>query len=185
MTFIKRLLAGAMLVVPVTIVGCRHKAEPQPQPTTSAAAPAPTPEPEPVTVSRVDEPTAAPTVNSAAEIAARARAVLAMPVYFAYDRAELDAEAQTKLDEKITVLMADRALRIRIEGHTDERGADEYNLALGQRRAVAVQRYLTQRQISRDRIDIVTLGEERPTCMDAGESCWRANRRAEFVVIAP
>ena len=185
MTSTQRLLTGAVLLVSSVTVGCRHKAEPQPEPVTSTPAPAAAPEPQPSPAPGANETAATPAADPAAEAAARARAILAIPVYFGYDRAELEAEARAKLDEKIQVLLADRALRIRVEGHTDDRGSDEYNLALGQRRATAVQRYLVQRQIGADRIDIVTLGEERPNCMDASESCWRTNRRAEFVVIAP
>jgi peptidoglycan-associated lipoprotein len=185
MRSLERLVTGAVLLASITSIGCRQKAAPQPEPTATTPAPAASPETQPVAAPVTEETPAAPRADAAEEAAARARAVLAAPVYFGYDRSELDDEARAKLDEKVAVLVADRALRLRVDGHTDDRGSDEYNLALGQRRAAAVRRYLAQRQIDMNRIDVVTFGEERPSCMDANEACWRANRRAEFVVIAP
>ena len=185
MTSVQRLLTGAVLLCSSATMACRHKAEPQPEPVTATPVTAPSSEPQPTSTATSNEPSTPSRNDSAEEAAAKARAVLSAPVYFGYDRSELDADARAKLDDKVQVLLADRALRIRVEGHTDDRGSDEYNLALGQRRATAVRRYLVQRQIAADRIDITTLGEERPTCMNASEACWRTNRRAEFVVIAP
>lgn len=185
MRSLERFLTGAVLFASAMTMGCRQKPTPQPEPTTSTASPAATPETQPVAAPILDEPSTAPRTDSAGEAAARARAVLAAPVYFGYDRSELDAEARAKLDDKAAALRADGALRLRVEGHTDDRGSDEYNLALGQRRATAIRRYLADHQIDANRIDVVTFGEERPSCMDASETCWRANRRAEFVVITP
>jgi peptidoglycan-associated lipoprotein len=88
------------------------------------------------------------------------------------------------LDRKAGVLGANRPIRIRIEGNTDERGSDEYNLALGMRRAAAAKLYLTQRGVDAARIETVSYGEERPVCQEHDESCWAKNRRAEFAVLA-
>jgi len=184
MPSVQRLLAGAVLTISTVTMGCRRKVEPQPEPVAATPVTAMAPEPQPTTAPSTESSTTSRN-ESAEEAAAKVRAVLSAPVYFGYDRSELDAEARAALDDKVQVLLADRALRIRVEGHTDDRGSDEYNLALGQRRATAVQRYLVQRQIAADRVDVTTLGEERPTCMKASEACWRTNRRAEFVVIAP
>jgi peptidoglycan-associated lipoprotein len=74
------------------------------------------------------------------------------------------------------------ASRIRIAGHTDSRGSDEYNLALGQRRAAAAKRYLTDRGIDGSRVEIVSFGEERGTCTEESDSCWSRNRRDEFEI---
>ena len=75
-------------------------------------------------------------------------------------------------------------MRIRVAGNTDNRGSDEYNLALGQRRAAEVKRYLIARGIAEDRIDVVSYGEERPAVAQDNEDAWAKNRRDEFEIIA-
>ncbi len=112
------------------------------------------------------------------------RATLGQKVYFEYDAAELSADARALLDSKLGILLANPGLRLRVTGHADERGSDEYNLALGQRRAVAVKRYLGDRGIDGARIEILSLGEERPEVTDGTEDSFRLNRRAEFEIIA-
>ena len=82
------------------------------------------------------------------------------------------------------MLTQNAAVKIRIAGHTDSRGSDEYNLALGQRRAAAAKRYLTDRGIDGSRIEIVSFGEERPTCSDEANRASRSNRRDEFEITA-
>ncbi len=111
------------------------------------------------------------------------RATLLAPVYFDYDQSELRADTRTALEAKLALLTQYHALRIRVAGHTDDRGADEYNLALGGRRAAAVKRFFTERGVDADRVDVVSFGKERPTCEVEDESCWSQNRRAEFAVV--
>ncbi|HEY6830698.1 MAG TPA: peptidoglycan-associated lipoprotein Pal [Gemmatimonadaceae bacterium] len=113
-----------------------------------------------------------------------ARAALTQPIHFDFDASEILAADKPVLDRKAGVLGANRPIRIRIEGNTDERGSDEYNLALGMRRASAAKLYLTQRGIDGSRIETVSYGEERPVCQEHDESCWARNRRAEFAVLA-
>ena len=113
-----------------------------------------------------------------------ARNTLAAVIYFDYDRAELSPEARAILDRKVPLLTANPGLRIRVAGHTDSRGSDEYNLALGQRRAAAAKRYLTQRGIDGGRIDIVSFGEERPAAPGDDEAAYSQNRRDEFEIVA-
>jgi peptidoglycan-associated lipoprotein len=72
-----------------------------------------------------------------------------------------------------------------IEGHCDERGTAEYNLALGERRAKATQTYLVSRGVQAERITLVSYGEERPECTEHSEKCWATNRRAQFLVKEP
>jgi peptidoglycan-associated lipoprotein len=115
---------------------------------------------------------------------AEARAALAAPVSFAYDRSDLSPEARGILDAKAPILSASPALRLRLAGHTDSRGSDEYNLALGQRRAAAAKQYLADRNLDAGRIEIVSFGEERPTCGEEAEGCWSRNRRVEFEIVA-
>ncbi|MEP7343824.1 MAG: OmpA family protein [Gemmatimonadaceae bacterium] len=113
-----------------------------------------------------------------------ARATILQLVHFDYDRADLSAESQRTLDAKLGILKDTPELRLRITGHTDERGSDEYNLALGQRRAASVKRYLVEYGITPNRLDIVSKGEESPLCNESDDSCWRQNRRAEFEITA-
>jgi peptidoglycan-associated lipoprotein len=120
--------------------------------------------------------------RAAAEKAAASKAALEATIYFAYDRSDLEAEARERLEAKLPVLQGNPAIRIRIAGHTDERGSDEYNLALGSRRAAAAKRFLTQRGIDDARIEIVSFGTERPTCSESAESCWSQNRRDTFEI---
>ena len=85
---------------------------------------------------------------------------------------------------KLPVLRANPDVRIRVEGNADERGSDEYNLALGMRRAQLARKYLVDHGIDAGRIDISSNGEEKPVCKDHNESCWSQNRRDEFVIVA-
>jgi peptidoglycan-associated lipoprotein len=120
--------------------------------------------------------------EAAAAITA-ARNAFATVIYFDYDKSDLKTEARATLDAKLPLLRANSAVRIRIAGHTDERGSDEYNIALGQRRAAAAKNYLVANGIAADRIDVVSFGEDRPAAMGSDESAWSRNRRDEFEII--
>lgn len=126
--------------------------------------------------------------RAAADRAAAARTALmadiAAMVHFDYDRSDVRSDDMANLDRKAAILNANSALRIRISGHADDRGSDEYNLALGNRRAAAAKRYLVSKGIADGRIDIVSYGEERPTAQGADEASWQQNRRDEFEVVA-
>jgi peptidoglycan-associated lipoprotein len=111
-------------------------------------------------------------------------ATLSQAIFFEYDSDALSEQATSALDAKLAILNANPSARIRIEGNTDDRGSDEYNLALGQRRAAQAKRYLTQRGVSDDRIEIISYGEERPAADGHDESAWSQNRRDGFQVIA-
>ncbi len=115
---------------------------------------------------------------------ARARQMVTAPIYFDYDSDALSAAATSALDQKLAVLNANAGMTVRISGHADERGSDEYNLALGQRRAAAAKRYLTQRGIADGRVEIISYGEERPAVQGSDESAWSQNRRDEFEITA-
>ena len=104
-------------------------------------------------------------------------------IYFDFDKSDIRSDAQATMDAKIPYLQANPGMRIRIEGNTDERGSDEYNLALGQRRAASAKKYLVDHGIDAGRIDIVSYGEERPACTDHNETCWQQNRRDDFRIL--
>ena len=116
-------------------------------------------------------------------LAAERNRVMSATIYFELDRSDLTAEARSTLDAKLGVLSSAPELRIRIAGHGDERGSDEYNLALAQRRAAAAKRYLVQRGIDASRIETVSFGEEQPACTESHEGCWSQNRRGEFAIV--
>lgn len=136
---------------------------------------------------RADSIAAANTARDAAaneRAMAGIKATLAAAVYFDYDSDELSSEARSTLDAKLPIIRGNTALRIRISGHADERGSDEYNLALGQRRAATAKRYLTDQGIDGARIEIVSFGEEQPAMAGTSEEAWRVNRRADFEITA-
>ncbi len=111
----------------------------------------------------------------------RKMAVLSERVFFAYDRSDISSEAAATLQAKLPILRESEEIRIRIEGHADERGSIEYNLALGLRRAQAVKDYLAGFGISASRLTVESFGEDRPLDAGSNESAWARNRRAEFV----
>jgi len=100
--------------------------------------------------------------------------------YFDYDSAEIRADAREALQKTATFLKAYPNTRVTIEGHCDERGSTEYNLALGDRRANAVKQYLVNLGISAANLNTVSYGKEKPFCMESTEACWQQNRRGHF-----
>ena len=102
-------------------------------------------------------------------------------VLFAYDSDELDAAGQELALAAAARLRDAPALRVRLEGHTDERGTRAYNLALGERRARSVQAVLLERGVAGERVELVSFGEELPQAEGASEDAWRRNRRVEIV----
>lgn len=103
-------------------------------------------------------------------------------VYFAFDSADLTPTTQATLRENATWLKAHTEYRVLIQGHCDERGTIEYNLALGDRRAGAVRDYLASLGVDRSRARVVSYGEERPAVQGHDESAWSRNRRAESLL---
>lgn len=101
-------------------------------------------------------------------------------IYFDFDKYSLRNDARDALDHNFNVLRDNPSLRIVIEGHCDERGTDEYNLALGEKRAKAARDYLIRLGIDESRVTIISYGEERPVAMGHDESAWKLNRRGEF-----
>ncbi|MDX1633070.1 MAG: peptidoglycan-associated lipoprotein Pal [Marinobacter sp.] len=101
--------------------------------------------------------------------------------YFDFDTAEIKSESRDVLVAHARYLAANPSQEVRLEGHADERGTKEYNLALGERRANAVARFLVVNGASRDQIETVSYGEEKPAVMGSGESVWAQNRRVEMI----
>jgi peptidoglycan-associated lipoprotein len=109
-------------------------------------------------------------------------AFLSEHVYFAFDKYNLDDVAQEVLMSKADFLRENPDIYITIEGHADERGTNEYNLALGDRRAESSKSFLVDMGIEAYRISTVSYGEERPFCTESDEECWSKNRRDQFVI---
>jgi peptidoglycan-associated lipoprotein len=103
-------------------------------------------------------------------------------VHFATDSADLDSDAQTTMAKHVAWLQKYPSLRVTVEGHCDERGTREYNLALGDRRANAAKNFLVNAGISAARISLISYGKERPTAQGSDEDAWAQNRRAVTVV---
>jgi peptidoglycan-associated lipoprotein len=105
-------------------------------------------------------------------------------VFFAFDRAELSEQARAILKQNTGWLKTNASARVQIEGHCDERGAEDYNMALGAKRAQAAMDYLTTLGIPASRMSTISYGEEVPACKEHGEECWSKNRRARFVIVS-
>jgi peptidoglycan-associated lipoprotein len=177
----RRLLVMTVLVLSTALAACRREEPPAPPPPPTATPPvAPAPD------------------NSAAEAAAAAaaaeaerqrridiaRGVLTQRIHFDYDESALRDDARQILGQKVTILRSSPQVNLRVEGHADERGSTEYNMALGNRRAQSVLDYFTQQGLAGTRFMITSLGEELPLVNASNESAWSQNRRAEFAVTA-
>jgi peptidoglycan-associated lipoprotein len=169
------------MVLAFATIGCRPK-----KPVTVAEAAAATPEP---ALSAAPETTASPEVpadplaGTLDEVNdyVRRNGLLA-DVYFDFDRAELRPEARQRLLRNAEFLRQHPQFDVTIEGHCDERGTNDYNLALGERRASAAVRELVAHGVAAQALKSVSYGEEKAVCGTSDEACWQQNRRAHFVV---
>jgi peptidoglycan-associated lipoprotein len=104
-------------------------------------------------------------------------------ILFDYDKYNINDEYKPVLQSISSWMMKNSSAKLLIEGHCDERGTNEYNLALGDRRAKATKDFLRSIGVSSARMDIISYGEEKPLCSDQNEGCWSKNRRAHFVIL--
>jgi peptidoglycan-associated lipoprotein len=170
MAHMQRLLIP-VLGIALTTTACGSKQLPEaPEPVAEVPAPAPTPAPAPVAVVPA---TPAPDTR---------RSTLEERIHFGLDRSDLSPEARTLLAAKVEILRSAPQLTLKIDGHADERGSDEYNLALSKRRAAEAKRFLVQRGIEAARLETVGNGEEQPLDPSSSEMAWSMNRRADFQV---
>ncbi|MDH3826632.1 MAG: peptidoglycan-associated lipoprotein Pal [Desulfobacterales bacterium] len=162
------LMIALLLVIPGLLftVGCQKKAVSQTKAPAPAAAPAPAPAPKAA-------PMAPPpsgwniTQNN---------------IYYEFDKSTLTPMAQDTLMRHAAWLRENADVSVTIEGHADERGTNEYNLALGDRRADSAKAFLVDLGIASSRLTTISYGEERPLCMQQNEECWTKNRRGHFIV---
>ncbi len=103
-------------------------------------------------------------------------------IYFDFDKFSIRDDMKPALERNAEWLKKNTAVKVKLEGHCDDRGSDEYNLALGDRRANSAKKYLANLGIDASRISTISYGEEKPVCKDASEPCWSKNRRVEFVI---
>jgi len=133
---------------------------------------------------RVAQQRRADSLAALARSADEVRSSLAAMIHFDLDKSNIRPEDAATLDQKVAILQANPELRIRIGGHCDERGSDEYNLALGNRRAQSGKQYLVSHGIDAGRIETQSWGEEKPLAQGHDESAWSQNRRDEFEIIS-
>ncbi len=156
--------------------------EPAPAPSPPVAAPGP-PEPTPPPPSTSAEPAPpAAAAEARPEVGEFKPTERLRDIFFDFDESRLRPQEQASLDANITWLRSNPSYLVLIEGHCDERGTNEYNLALGEQRARATRNYLIAHGIDPSRITTFSYGEERPFCVDRTEQCWAQNRRAHFLV---
>ena len=122
-------------------------------------------------------------LERAQKLRAEMQAFESTHIYFDFDKSDLKSEARVVLEKKAAWLRANAEYKVRIEGHCDERGTNEYNLALGERRANSASRYLNALGISADRMSTISYGEERPADPGHNEGAWSKNRRDEFKLL--
>jgi peptidoglycan-associated lipoprotein len=157
------------------LAGCAKKAtEAPPTPATPPPAPSSTPAPTPV-------PTPTPAPTPPAPTSAGTSVSDLKPAFFDYDSDALRDDARAVLDKDAKLLRDNADWKIVVEGHCDERGTDEYNQALGERRANAARDYLVQAGIATGRLRVISYGKERPFADGHDESAWAQNRRAHLV----
>jgi peptidoglycan-associated lipoprotein len=175
------------LFATLTLLACAHKQE------TKTATTTPTPPPAPPAATAAAPPQESGCGsdldcgskqlcirNRCVDISAGLAECSQVRVHFAFNSAELDPADRPGLERSARCLKADNALHVGIEGNADERGTEEYNLALGDRRATTVAKYLESLGASAAQLKTVSYGKENPLCTEHDEECWSKNRRADM-----
>jgi peptidoglycan-associated lipoprotein len=183
----------ATLLVAALAAACGKKPQPAPTPAPQAAPPAPAgPNQDSIDAARRDSIARAQRIADSlraeqdrlAAAMAAARNTITQLVYFDFNKSDLTDQDKATLDAKIPVLNANPGLRIRVAGNCDARGSDEYNLALGQRRASEAKRYLVAHGVDAARIDVISYGKERPIAQGDTEEAYAQNRNDQFEITA-
>jgi peptidoglycan-associated lipoprotein len=163
----KNIVVGPMAVVAFSLLvaGCATKAPPPPPPPPPAAQPAPPPAPSIVPGSAQD-----------------LKVNVGDTVHFEYDKYAVQEQDKATLQRQAAWLAKWPNIKVTVEGHADERGTREYNIALGAKRANAVKEYLVSLGVSAARVDTVSYGKERPVCTESTEDCYAQNRRGVTII---
>jgi peptidoglycan-associated lipoprotein len=181
-------ILGVVMSIGVVAAGCSKRLPPATlapaRAVEPAALPVPAPPPPPPVAVKPDTP---PTPTEDEVFARKTLAELnaEMPlgdVFFDFDQAAVTGESRSTLQRNAAWFERWRSTSVIVEGHADARGTNEYNLALGDRRATAVRNYLVSLGVPANRLMAVTKGEEAPLCVEEAESCWWQNRRGHFVI---
>jgi peptidoglycan-associated lipoprotein len=171
---------AVLLVLGMALPACKHRQTGPPPSLPPPVAPAtPPPAPPPITqeiAPQVEDPLAG---LSSAELESRG---LLADIHFEYDSADLRDSDRQALTQNADFLKSHDYIKVTVEGHCDERGTVEYNLALGERRAKNAYDYLVSLGVAADRLKTVSYGKEIPLCQESGEACWARNRRAHFAI---
>jgi peptidoglycan-associated lipoprotein len=183
-------LRWIIFIVVLILMACGEKRPPMIQPTLPTPPPAQVSTPPPAPPLPARPPERRPTPPTEEELFSR----LSLDelngqqplgdAFFAYDRADLTEAARAALQRDADWMRKWSVTRVRIEGHADERGTSEYNLALGERRAASARDYLVSLGVDTSRIGIASRGKEAPFCTTHDEDCWFENRRAHFLITA-
>jgi peptidoglycan-associated lipoprotein len=190
-TFIDRSILASLIIGLLFVSACAKRPvalAPQaaPAPAPAPAPPPPAPAPAPAAPAPPPPVVAAPAPPPPAPRPAPPKEYMAndnlKPIHFAFDKSVIRPPDAKILEASAKWLVANPDQLVLIEGHCDERGTDQYNLALGDRRAKAAMNYLVAQGVQSDRITIVSFGEERPLCRESNEGCWSQNRRDMFLI---
>jgi len=184
------LLSLILMLGLAVLTGCPKKAEmssaPEAQPQKAEPAPAPAEDSaKKAAEQKAAEEAAAAAAKRAEEEKAKEAAPKAVaglqPIYYDFDQSFIRDDAKPVMKANAEYLKANPKAKIRIEGNCDERGTIEYNQALGQRRAQAAKKYLTDLGVSAKRISLISYGKEKPICTESTEDCWQRNRRGDLI----
>lgn len=198
----RKMILGSLVVLTfgaLLSAGCAKKDVVKTEEPISAAQPAPAPAPvqtpqarpeapavqQPITETTPsrEQPVAQETPKDAGKGAAQEVQAELQKVYFNFDSSDLSEEARATLSKNAEYLSRQAGTKVRIEGNCDERGSDDYNMALGERRAKSAKDYLVNLGIASDRLSTISYGEEKPADPGHDEAAWTKNRRDEFVIV--
>jgi peptidoglycan-associated lipoprotein len=186
-----RSVVAVLIVASLAVSACGKKKPvppaPQPPPAEKPAAtppPPPAPAPPPPAAPTPDRPLTEDEIFAKMTPEELTKSGVLKPVYFDYDSIALSEEARGILQKNVEYLKKRSSTKIMVEGHADSRGTNEYNLALGERRADAVRDYVVSLGVTADRVTIVSKGEEQPFCKEETVSCWQQNRVGYFIFTA-
>ena len=191
MSYLRNLSLMIILSGAFAFAGCSSTTTPTtPEPSAAAAATAPADTTKKLESGKTGESTTKAPASSSLDALQRGEST-ATPassplkdVYFDFDRYDLRADAREILKANSAWLKANPGAQVQIEGHCDERGTTEYNVALGSRRSESVKDYLVTLGTSADRLSTISYGEEVPVCREQTEDCWQKNRRGTFIFTA-
>ena len=167
MNHVYRVAIALLLTLAIGLGACGKK------PPVAAPPPPPPPAPAPISEDEIFARKSLDQVNAERPLG---------DVYFDYDKSDIRDDAKAPLQKNADWLRRWSATSITVEGHCDERGSSEYNIALGDRRAKAVKDYLISLGVGTDRVVSVSKGKEQPVCTDKNETCWQQTRRGHFIV---